>query len=280
MELGIISIGSSSSGNSYIVTNGRTHLLLDVGLSAKRIRTALAGAGIPEEAVRGILITHEHTDHIQSIRMLTKVCANAEIVTSRGTAWNCEKFEHVPEARRRYVSAQDALQIGEIRIRVFALSHDAAEPVGYSFTCGRTKLTVVTDTGIVTEEIFEEIKKSDLLVLEANHEVTMLEMGPYPYPLKRRILSDHGHLSNVAAGEALVRMLQYRPSIDTAKLPEINGRPALPKVMLAHLSSQNNTPANASVTVRDILWQNEFRAGEDYGLGIAAKDQVSDLILL
>ncbi|MBQ6583377.1 MAG: MBL fold metallo-hydrolase [Mogibacterium sp.] len=280
MDLGIISIGSSSSGNSYIITNGRTHLLLDAGLSAKKIREALVLAGISEKAVQGVLITHEHTDHIQSIRTITRVCENAVIVSSRGTAYNCDKFEYVPENRRHYVAAQDALMIGDIGIKVFALSHDAAEPVSYSFSCRKTVLTVVTDTGTVTDEIFEEIKRSDLLVLEANHEVSMLEMGPYPYQLKRRILSDRGHLSNVAAGETLARMLEFRMSIDAARLPEVNGTPALPQVMLAHLSTHNTTPANASVTVRDILWQHDYRIGEDYGLGIAAKDQVSDLMII
>lgn len=271
MELGIVSIGSSSSGNSYIVTNGRTRILLDTGLSCKKIRGGLAIHGIPEDAVSGILITHEHIDHVNSIRATTKALANAHVFASRGTIAGCDKFQYVPNDRLHAIAAQDERMIGDIRVKAFRLSHDANEPIGYSFRSGDTKLTVVTDTGIVTDEIFEEIKNSDILVLESNHEVSMLEMGPYPYSVKRRILSDHGHLSNVTAGETLARMLDQRASMNLRQPPQI---------LLAHLSFNNNAPSVADVTVKNILADCGFNHGHDYIMDIADKDIVSDVIRL
>lgn len=270
MELGIVSIGSSSSGNSYIITNGRTRIILDVGLSCRKIRNGLEQHGISVDDVQGILITHEHVDHVKSIRATTKSLPNAHVFASRGTIANCSNFEYIPNDRLHAIASQDERMIGDIRVKAFRLSHDAAEPIGYSFRSGGTKLTIVTDTGIVTDEIFEEIKTSDILVLESNHEVTMLEMGPYPYSVKRRILSDHGHLSNVTAGETLARVIDTRKSLDLRA----------PQILLAHLSFNNNAPSVADVTVRNILSDAGFNYGRDYFMDIAAKDVISDVIRL
>lgn len=268
MSLGIVSIGSSSSGNSYLVTDGRTRVILDVGLSGKKIKEALAGLGISPLQIEGIFVTHEHTDHVKSVRIMSKACADAEIFASRGTVQGCEAFEDVAAERIDFLSAQDEITVGSITAKAFALSHDAAEPIGYSFRSEGTQLTVVTDTGIVTDEIFEEIKTADILVLEANHEVSVLEVGPYPYYVKRRILSDVGHLSNVSAGETLLRMMDER------------GLDMMPHVMLAHLSVHNNTPDIARQTVTGILRENELLNGRDYAMGIAAKSEPSRLIKL
>ena len=278
MNLAIQSIGSSSSGNSYLITDGETNLLLDVGLSGKKIRTALAENGITEDAVSGILVTHEHVDHVKSIRMMSRICENAEVIASRGTAHNCENFQYVPENRLTYFASQDQKQIGDIQIRGFALSHDAAEPIGFSFQKDNTKITVVTDTGVVTDEIYEEIRTTDVLVVEANHEVSMLEMGPYPYAVKRRILSDEGHLSNEACGHVLTRMLEDRLRLDSNLHPCADGKIVLPKILLAHLSTTNNTPYNAALTVQDVLDQNDYHKNVNFRMGVAAKEERSELI--
>lgn len=264
----IASIGSSSSGNSYLIRSGSTNLLLDVGLSARAIREGLASFGVDEANISGICVTHEHIDHVRSIRAISRACDNAEVIATMGTAENCENFEHVPDDRLRMIRAQDNIHIGDIGIKAFALSHDAAEPVGYSFTSGDTKLTVVTDTGIVTGEIYNEIIDSDMLVLEANHEIEMLEVGPYPYFLKQRILSDHGHLSNIAAGEALASVIESRRSA---------GMPSGLRVMLAHLSTTNNTPDNAGMTVTDVVRDRGFEPGTDYSVTIAAKKNITGI---
>lgn len=263
MSIGIVSIGSSSSGNSYIVSDGKTRLLLDVGLSGKRIREGLAARSLSPGDIRGILVTHEHVDHVKSIRMMARECGDARVYTSRGTAGGCPNFEYVSKDRLALVSSQEIFNIGSIQVKAFSLSHDAAEPLSYSFKSGGRQLTVVTDTGVVTDEIFQEIRTADVLVLEANHEVNLLEMGPYPYSVKRRILGDHGHLSNETAGRTLSSMLEER------------GGREMPKILLAHLSSQNNTPLQAKMTVCDVLNENSFAEDRDYLMGIAGKDRIS-----
>lgn len=274
MDLGILSIGSSSSGNSYLIRSKSTDIVLDVGLAARTILHALESSGVKPDTVRSILVTHEHVDHVKSLRAVAKACRNASVISTKGTMEACDRFEYVEADRLRRIAAQDEFAVGDIGVKAFSLSHDAAEPVSYSFTCGETKLVVVTDTGTVTDEIFDEMKDADLLVLEANHEVSVLQMGPYPYPLKRRILSDHGHLSNIAAGESMIRMLEHRIDTGRAGVPTaarggmVNARP---RVMLAHLSTTNNTPETAGLTVRNLLEEQEFYRGIDYDLGIAAK---------
>ncbi|MBR0373922.1 MAG: MBL fold metallo-hydrolase [Mogibacterium sp.] len=270
MPLKIISIGSSSSGNSYLITSGRTNLLLDVGLTGRVIKSALAGFGLCAKDINGLFVTHEHIDHIRSLRMMARECADAQIVTSRGTRNACPAFEFIAPDRLKLVQSQSELVIGDIYARAFSLSHDAAEPVGFSFSSGGESLTVVTDTGVVTDEIFYEIAGADKLVLEANHEVSVLEVGPYPYMLKRRILSDVGHLSNEAAGNALARAVDLR--VDKVKA----GQDPI-HVMLAHLSTTNNTPDNARLTVKDVLREHGFAAGNDYLLNIAAKSDITPM---
>jgi phosphoribosyl 1,2-cyclic phosphodiesterase len=274
MGLRIVSIGSSSSGNSYLVTDGRTHIVLDVGLSARAIKKGLTDSGVDPASVSAIMITHEHTDHVKSIRAMAKACPDSGIYASRGTVDNCDKFEYVPESRLNYVKSQDGFRLGDIDVRVFSLSHDAAEPVGYSFreagSDGIGGVTVATDTGIVTDEIYDQLRDAGKIVLEANHEVNILEMGPYPYYLKRRILSDHGHLSNASAGIAAARILESRRSRCGAADGSLGE--AAPEIMLAHLSTHNNTPEQAMLTVGNILRENEFSYGRDFGLDIAARE--------
>ena len=130
------------------------------------------------------------------------------------------------------------------------------------------KIAIVTDTGVVTEEILEAIKGSDLLVMESNHEVNILLYGSYPYNIKRRILSDVGHLSNEAAGNCILGFLK-----------DINGE-KIPRVLLAHLSQENNTPQQAYITVKNILEEEDFYVGKDLSLGVVLKDQLSELIYI
>lgn len=266
MNLGIISISSSSSGNSYIVKSDSTTLILDVGIAGKKIKNVISECGIAPETVAGILLTHEHSDHVKSIRLIAKTYSSAEVIASHGTMTNCKNIEHVSDEQKHTLSANEEIMIGDIKVRAFKLSHDASEPIGYSFIKNNTQITVVTDTGIITDEIFEELKKADVLVLEANHEVNILKCGDYPYYLKRRILGEEGHLSNVTAGETLCRMLDTRE------------KKTVPKIMLGHLSSENNTPMQAELTIKNILEEHEYFVGKDIEIDVAAKSTVSDLI--
>ena len=262
----IISVGSSSSGNSYIILADGCNIILDAGLPAKRITGALEDLGIGPEEVDAVLITHEHSDHVKSVRAVARKCCDAVICVSRGTAENAACFEHVPEERIHYMEAGDSLPAGpedSVVISAFSLSHDATEPLGFTVSTEDEKLAVVTDTGIITEEIFDAVKDADKLVLEANHDEQMLLYGEYPYYLKVRIKGEEGHLSNAHAGGMLARMLEERREWPCS-------RPL--RVMLAHLSFHNNAPIFARQTVEDILRGRGFRKDVDYTLDVAAKE--------
>lgn len=265
MTLKITSIGSSSSGNSYIIQSESCALLLDVGLSGKKIRAGIAAAGLSEKDIKGILLTHEHVDHVGSVRMMAKVCDRAQIYTSRGTAFGTKGLDKVDESRISCIYPGDSFELGDIQVKTFPLSHDAAEPLSYSFTKDDDTLAVVTDTGIVTEEIFAAMLDANKLVFEANHEEQLLLFGPYPYNVKRRILGEQGHLSNRAAGEALSKVLEERRSDKDMS------------IMLAHLSSNNNTPGQAEFTVTEVLTMNGFERNRDYSLSIALKEGLTVL---
>lgn len=269
----IVSAGSSSSGNSYIIIAGPATIILDVGLPAKKIKGALEHLGCSPEDVGAVLITHEHTDHVKSVRAISRCCVNAGFFASRGTVSRAQNFCYVPEERIHLMSGGDSAVLecpGEDRvvIRSFSLSHDAAEPLGFSVEAGGEKLAVVTDSGIITGEIFEAVKDADQLVFEANHDEEMLMFGEYPYPVKVRIKSDLGHLSNVYAGDVLARILEYRKSGHGVRPP---GQKPL-RIMLAHLSFHNNIPLFAKQTVEDRLAGKGFVKGEDYLLDVAAKE--------
>ena len=175
MAIEVISIGSSSSGNSYIILAGGRTILLDVGLTAKRILSALEHFDIQPEEIDAVLITHEHTDHVKSVRAISRKCCNAMFYASRGTVNGTANFSYVPEERLRIVKAGDSMVLrpssgtvrpvtgneNDIVISVFPLSHDAREPVGYTVRCGGDKLAVVTDTGKTYEWIcFSKVREN------------------------------------------------------------------------------------------------------------------------
>ena len=290
MAIEVISIGSSSSGNSYIIKAGGRVILLDVGLTAKKIVGALTDNGLAPEDVDAVFVTHEHVDHVKSVRAVCRKCCNADFYATRGTIVGTANFAYVPDDRLHIVSAGDTLIIGEtgesqpedrknVRVDVFEISHDAREPVSYAFTCGGEKLAVVTDTGIITDSIFEAISDADKLVFESNHDEGLLMYGEYPYPVKMRIKSDHGHLSNKYAGETLAKLLENRKTMAAGIVhgpSEAGDRSPRPlEIMLAHLSFHNNAPYYARNTIIPILKENGFVMDEDYTLTIAAKDETT-----
>ena len=183
-------------------------------------------------------------------------------------AWaNRETWEHierpVAEGCRRVFTTGEDFQIDDFRIRPFAIPHDAAEPVGFSIYYDGRQISIVTDVGYITDEIFAEITDADLLLLEANHEKEILLMGRYPYHLKRRILGDHGHLSNVSAGECLCRLI------------EENRKPR--QVLLGHLSRENNDPSVAMLTVTNTLQEQDIFPGDDLTVEVMLRDACSCL---
>ena len=265
MTLKFCSFASSSSGNSYLVESEKTKLLVDAGIAGKNIIAGLRTNEVSPDQLDGILITHEHTDHVKSVGMMSRKAPNALVYTSCGTA-DCIACK-VSEEKMQTVKPEKEFCIGDIDVKPFRLSHDAAEPLGYTFRHNRHKMSIITDTGYISDEIFEATADSDLLVLEANHEVNILKMGSYPYSLKQRILGDKGHLSNEAAGEYICRMLKRRGN---------SGK--TPKIILAHLSRENNTPAQAFLTIRNILFENDYYIGKNLELEVAERDNISSLV--
>ncbi len=264
MGLEFSSFASGSSGNCYMVRSEGTVLLVDVGIAGKHVIAGLRKHGHEPEHVDGILVTHEHIDHIKSIRMMGRKAVNAVVYGSHGTL--AEIDELLPAGRAMRIVPDEDFAVGDIEVTAFDLCHDAAQPTGFSVRSGGRQVTVVTDTGCITDKIFGEMLKADLLVLEANHEVAILRMSSYTFELKQRILGDKGHLSNETAGRVLCEVLKQRASGD------------IPKILLAHLSRENNTPEHARITVKNILFEENFMPGRDYELSVMARSEVSATI--
>lgn len=265
MNLAICSLASGSSGNCYVVRSRNTALLVDAGISTRRIRNGLACLDLTADRLDAVLITHEHSDHISGLHTLAR--AGGMKVYANEETFNGMNFR-LPEERRQLFSTGDAFQIGDLEIRTFAVSHDAADPVGYSISCEGRSITIVTDTGAVTGPLMEEIRTADILVLESNHDESILRMGRYPWFLKQRILGERGHLSNEAAALALAEVLQEEKN---------TGRKKCRRVLLAHLSRENNFPEMAMATVENILEERGCPAGNETQLIALSRTEISPL---
>ena len=265
MNLAICSIASGSSGNCYVVMSGNTVLLVDAGISARRIRSGLAALNLVSEDVDGILITHEHSDHIKGLRVITKA-TEATVYANENTF--CGMNIVFPEEKRCCFTTGDCFTIGDIDVRTFPVSHDSGDPVGYSFESGGHRIAIVTDTGIVTEPLLKEMRAAEILVLESNHDESILRMGKYPWFLKQRILGNRGHLSNVAAAEALASVLD-----DDAQCGDIKAR----MILLAHLSRENNFPEMAVATMENVLGERGYLTGAVTQLITLSRTEMSPL---
>lgn len=243
-------LASGSTGNCIYVGTERFSLLIDTGISGKQAEAALQEIGVNPEEINGILVTHEHSDHIKGIGIMARrykipVYANAR-------TWN----ELLPQIGTVQLEQQQVFETGETRemgdlvVQSFGISHDAAEPMGYCFYHGNKKLSVATDLGYVSEKIKETIKGADAYVFESNHDVELLRMSRYPWSIKQRILSDVGHLSNETAAEALTDILGGQAE----------------RIYLAHLSKENNMMDLAKLTVKGILEEKGLRVGDDVHL--------------
>lgn len=256
----LCTLASGSSGNSLLVTDGTTHLLIDAGISAKRICAALADLGLSPGDLAGILVTHEHSDHISGLPVLVKR-TDCPIYASRGTAAALDYRIAFVTERLRPFRPGESFQVGGLGVETFPTSHDAAESNGYAVSAGGRRAAVVTDLGVVTDQVLQGVKGADLVVCEANHDVDWLKAGPYPYPLKARILGERGHLSNEAGGA-----LALQCAGEGART-----------VVLAHLSAENNSPARARDTVRHILEDAGAAVGRDVALEVAPRSAPSPL---
>ena len=241
--LSFVTLASGSSGNAALVSCGQTHILLDAGISARRITTALRGLGVDPASLSGVLITHEHTDHISGLATLTKQLGLPVYATAPTLDALAMKVPTIPEKRLgRFFAPGESFPLGELWIEPFATSHDAACSVGYAITGGDSRMVLCTDLGYISPQVERAVAGCDLLVCEANHDEEWVRTGPYPYYLKQRVLGRRGHLSNEAGAQLALLAAQ-------------NGART---ILLAHLSEENNTPAHALEVVGRTLRQAGF----------------------
>lgn len=257
MIVDFFSIISGSSGNCSYISDGTTKILVDCGLSGKKLTEALNSVYVPISELDAILITHEHSDHTKGLGVLSRKY-HIPIYSTAGTLLSVSVGE-IDDSLKNYIEADKDFEIGSIGIRPFSISHDAADPVGYCFYINNKKYSVATDMGILTKSVFDEIKGSDSIILESNHDVDMLQFGSYPYPLKRRILSNYGHLSNETAARAAVAL----------------AKSGTKHIMLGHLSRENNRPEIAMLESFNALTDAGANVGRDVSLTVADRFNIT-----
>jgi len=260
MSFKLCSLFSGSSGNACYIGTEHTHLLVDAGLTGKKIIESLLDIGVEPQKLDGILITHEHADHIAGVGVLSRKF-NIPIYANEKT-WQAmeDKIGEVSGKNIRIFSNDMDFYIKDINIQPYEIPHDAADPVGFCFYHGNKKISITTDLGHTNSRIIKTVMDSDLVVLEANHDLYMLQVGPYPYYLKKRIAGSKGHLSNEAAGLALLEMIKGKVS----------------HVLLAHLSKENNFPQLAYQTVVGLLEKNGVQVGKDIVVDMTYRDRASN----
>ncbi len=243
---------SGSSGNCYYIGSPERGILIDAGRSAKQIENALSSRELSPGNISSIFVTHEHSDHISGLKVLASRYG-IKVYTSAGTLKQLKQKNYINEKVNAEVIGADGIETDEMKICPFRISHDCAEGYGYVVeTSDGRKTAFATDTGYITEEMTAALTGCDTVVIESNHDVRMLESGSYPYILKKRILSDVGHLSNDTCAAELVRLVK-------------NGTTRL---LLAHLSRENNMPLLAEQTAKCELDINGMKRDIDYILRV------------
>ena len=242
---------SSSSGNSCFLGTPDEGILIDAGLNCRRLCHALLQNDIPVEAIKAVFITHDHTDHISALKVFNKHYDIPVYATGKTMRWLIDGGHLCRGCCQQDVGEE--IVIGDFSVTSFKTPHDAIESVGYRIVMPDGKVcTYCTDLGHVTKEVDENLRESDLVFLESNYDENMLRNGPYPFMLKQRIASPDGHLSNSASAKELHSLIE-------------NG---LTKIILGHLSRENNTPHVAENTLMRELGD-DFRRNRDYLLYIA-----------
>lgn len=252
----LYSLISGSSGNCSLISYKDTNILIDCGMSGKRLEELLKVLNLTGSDLDAILVTHEHTDHISGIGVVSRRY-NLPIYATEQTH-NAMNIGTIADENIKILEPDRPFEIGNVGIDAFSIPHDAADPVGYRLYCKNKKFTVATDIGTMTSELFYSISGSDSVILEANHDIEMLKNGSYPESLKSRILSNFGHMSNELS----------------AKCASALAACGTKNIMLSHLSNENNTPTLAYNTVAEKLAENGAKKG-DVNLLVANRYEVT-----
>ena len=250
MSLQFSVLASGSTGNAFYIGTDKAKLLVDAGFSGKQMESLMDSVNLDPKELDGLLVTHEHSDHIKGLGILARryklpIYANEK-------TWKAMEglIGAIPTEQKFIFDVGSVKTVADIDVESFGVSHDAAEPMFYCFHSGGKKVTIVTDLGYVSDRIKGTIRNSDAFIFEANHDVEMLRMGPYPWNVKRRILSDVGHVCNEDAGLALADCIG-----DKTK-----------RIYLAHLSKDNNIKDLARMSVAQTLQEKGFAVGEEFKL--------------
>lgn len=253
-------LGSGSSGNCAYLEMGGHHILVDAGISNRAIGKQLASIDVDIKQIDTILLTHEHIDHIRGINVFSDRQPQVKIYANQAT-WRSGKnhLHRVDSTQQQLFNTLTPFKIDQILITPFAISHDAADPVGYRITADDFTIVVATDLGFVSQGVCEHLVEADALIIESNHDLEMLRNGPYPYFLQNRIAGDMGHLSNDVTGKLLRHVIGRQTQA----------------VLLAHLSDKNNTPQRAFDTNVAALKDAGLRPNVDFVLRVADRHIVT-----
>lgn len=257
------SLYSGSSGNSLFVETPNTKLLIDAGVSSKKIETALKSIDVDPSSLDGILITHEHTDHVQGLGTFSRKFDLPVFVNSKTLDAMPKQKDKIPEKNIKTFEVNDKFSINDLDIKSFSIPHDAANPCGFSILKGDKKISIATDIGHMTNSIIKNLEESLFVLLESNYDPEVLRCSSYPFNLKSRIAGPTGHLSNEMAGKTISYLLKS----------------GLKNAILGHLSKESNFPELAYQTVVDELISNNYDENA-LSLLVAPRDEHSKIIEL
>lgn len=250
------SLYSSSSGNSFFVQSDSTKIIIDAGVSLKKITTALEEININGEDINAILVTHDHIDHTKSLSTLSNKY-NVPVYANKKT-WEAipEIASKITECNKKLFTISETFSVGDIKILPFHTPHDAADPCGFNLYYSNKKISIATDIGYVSEELLNHLKESSCILLESNYDPEILKCSRYPYMLKQRISGDKGHLSNISAAKTLSEL--YKSGLE--------------KALLIHLSKENNFPELVYETIK-----NETLNCTNLSIDVAPRDKPTKL---
>ena len=257
MSMIFCSLYSGSSGNATYVSDGKTGILIDAGLSGRQITQALSQIGVLPETLSGILITHEHSDHIKGAGILSRKY-HIPIYANAGTwASMASQLGALPAGARREFETDGDFYVGSLSVMPFSIPHDASDPVGFRVFSGVRSVATATDMGYIKKDVLKALSGADLVLLESNHDPDMLKRNPhYSAALKRRILGSHGHLSNETSAAGVLSLYET----------------GVRRVVLGHLSGENNTPQLAMDTALNAVVREGLTPNEDIFLDLGWRE--------
>lgn len=252
-------LASGSGGNSIYIQNGSTRVLVDAGLTGKQIELRLDSIGVNPATLQGIVVSHEHSDHMKGVGVMARRYGFPVWMT-QGTLDGSKKTFRGGE-RVRVVENDEVFSIGDLEFQPFTLPHDAADPVNFVISDGAAKVAIATDMGVMTQLVYQRIKNVDFVAIESNYDYHMLMEGPYPWDLKKRISGRHGHLPNDGAAETLCDLAQE----------------GVKHAVLAHLSEKNNHPDVARTTCQEMFAR---RGIKDFPVSVASQEKPSEIFVI